>query len=120
MQRFSKSCSEHKRALNMRMAEEGKAGPRFDQRLQRLLYGNYILIFIAGRTVDKVNTVQARNCDWPLRESSQPIHILASHLPAIPERGEARNRIEALHIFKARNDFVMVAAHKSSAHLAHS
>jgi len=120
MQRFSKSCSEHKRALNMRMAEEGKAGPRFDQRLQRLFYGNYILIFIAGRTVHKLNTVEARDCDWPLRESSQPIHIFTSHLPAIPQRGEACNRIEALYIFKARNNLVMVAAHKSSAQLAHS
>ena len=120
MQRFSKSCSEHKRSLDMRMAEERKAGPRLDQRLQRLFYGNYILIFIAGRTVHELNTVKARNCDWPLRESSQPLHILASHLPPIPQCGEARNRIEALHIFKARNNLVMVAAHKSSAHLAHS
>ena len=101
----------------MRVPEERKACAGLDERLQRLLYGNNVLIFVTRRSVDELKACEFRNRNRPLGKCPQPVEVFGRKLPTIPQCRKARDRIKALHVLKACDNFVVISTHKGSAQL---
>ena len=117
MQRFAKAASQNECSLNVRVSEEREACAGLDERLQRLLYGNNVLIFVVRRSVYELNAGEFRNRNRPLGECPQPVEVFGRELPPIPQRREPCNRVEAFHVFKAGYNFVVISTYKGSAQL---
>src|SRR5207248_7414340 len=100
--------------------EKNDVHPRRGKRLQRVFNADHVSVFIIGRAMHELNSRQLRNNHRSMWQRTQPVKMIAGQLIAVPECGEAGDRIKTLDRINAGHYFIVIPANNGPADLAHA